>query len=143
MEQNGRTDGRQQHREAKLQQRLIGQRMAERPETFHHVDSQRQHDGTIYRAERETAPQKDEADHEQRHVDDEDKYARREHGRGQHAAQNQRKAADAAGGKVVRKFKKVNADGGEQHAKGQQNIAFELAHRFGRSGFHGRYVPFS
>jgi len=57
--------------------------------------------------------------------------------------ENQRKAADAADGKVVRKFKKVNADGGEQHAKGQQNIAFELAHRFGRSGFHGRYVPFS
>ena len=143
MEQNRRTDGRKQYREAQFQQRLVRQRVVKRPEALHDVDRQRQHDRAIHRAERETAPQKDEPYHQQRHVDDEHKGARSQHRGGENAPQNQRKAADAAGGKVVREFEEVNADGGEQHAEGQQNIPFNLAHRLGRCGFHGRSVPFT
>ena len=142
VEQNRRTERRKQDGKAQLKQRLIGQRMRHRVKMLHHIDGKRQQHGTVHRAEREVSSQKDIADDEQRGVDDQNKRAGRQDFGRQHATQNQRQTADAAGRKVVRKLEEVDADRHNQAADCQQKIAFKCADGLCCCGFHGTIDSF-
>ena len=136
MKQDRRAEGRQQNREAQLQEGLGGQRMGERTDALEDVHQEGEQHGAVDRAEGKIPADEGEAHDEQRRVDDEHQHARGEHLGGNHAAQNQREAADAAGGEVVGEFEEVDADAGDQDAEGQEQITLECVQLAGFRDFH-------
>ncbi len=97
MKQHRRAECGEQHREAELQEGLIGQRPGKGPQKLHPGKAQGEQHGTVDRAERKTAAKENETYEQKQRIDDEHQGARCEHGGWKQAPQDQGQAADASG----------------------------------------------
>ena len=120
VKENGAADGGQRDREDQLQQRLRSERLTQRQRDFQQPRRAAHHNAAIRRAQPKPAAEEGKPDQQQQLVNDEHV------GGGADArkvtVQDDGKPAYAAGGKVVGKLEKVNADGNQQRSQRQQQI---------------------
>ena len=118
VEQYGCPDGWQADGKDQFQQTLVGNGGRERENPFHALNGEGEEKRAVYRPSAKIRADEEKTDEKKQDVDNSDQ--KRGRYQGQYAPKQDGKAADAAGGKIVGKLKKINADGHQQGAKGEK-----------------------
>src|SRR5699024_3120395 len=114
VEHQRRAHGGKHHGKAQLQQGLVGKGGVHGVDALQHPGLQGVHQAAIGGPKAELLAQKQVAQHQQQDVDNAHQGGGGEEGN--HAAEEDCQAADAAGGEVVGKLEKVDAHRKQQHA---------------------------
>lgn len=127
VEQDRRAHRREHHRKAELQKRLVCKRRRHRVDHFKKPGQKGIQHAAVRRHQAEAAPEKQEADQKQDQVDHPHRNRRRKERH--ELAEQDGNTADAAGGEVVRKLEKIDADRREDRAECNQKkiLDFRLA----------------
>ena len=115
VKEDRRADRRQHHTVAQLEERLVGKRLGKRNELFKQPRQKRKQHATIHGKHTETASQNDKTDDEQDDIDN--PHDTRCGERRKNMTEQNRDTAHAAGGKIIRKFKEISADGKNKGAE--------------------------